>query len=90
MSKQNLIDTVSLETNTSKAEAGRMVDAVLHGLQSELAAGNKVSIVGFGSFSPVNRPARTVRNPQTGNAMEIDAKVVVKFKAGTKLLEAVN
>lgn len=90
MSKQNLIDTVSLETSTSKAEASRMVDAVLHGLQSELAAGNKVAIVGFGSFSRVNRPARTVRNPQTGNAMEVEAKVVVKFKAGTKLLEAVN
>ncbi len=90
MSKQNLIDTIALQTNTSKAEAGRMVDAVLGGLRSELAAGNEVRIVGFGSFSPVTRPARQVRSPQTGGQINVPAKVVVKFKAGTKLLEAVN
>jgi len=90
MPKQNLIDTIALQTNTSKAEAGRMVDAVLHGLQSELSAGNEVRIVGFGSFSPVTRPARTARNPQTGNPMQLASKVVVKFRPGKKLLEAVN
>lgn len=90
MSKQNLIDTVATQTNTSKAESGRMVDAVLHGLQSELAAGNDVRIVGFGTFSAVHREARNARNPQTGMAMEVPAKTVVRFKAGSKLLEAVN
>lgn len=90
MSKQNLIDTIARQTNTSKAEAGRMVDAVLYGLQSELSAGNEVRIVGFGSFSPVTRTARTVRNPQTGDLMQLASKVVVKFRPGTKLLEAVN
>lgn len=90
MSKQNLIDTIARQTNTSKAEAGRMVDAVLYGLQSELSGGNEVRIVGFGSFSPVTRTARTVRNPQTGDLMQLASKVVVKFRPGTKLLEAVN
>jgi len=90
MSKQNLIDTIALETNTSKAEAGRMVDAVLHGLQSELSAGNEVRIVVFGSFSPLTGPARTARNPQTGDPMQLASKVVVKFRPGKKLLDAVN
>lgn len=90
MSKQNLIDTVALETSTSKAEAERAVNAVLHALQSELKAGNKVAIVGFGSFQVKHQPARDARNPSNGEIIVVPAKNVVKFKAGTKLLEAVN
>jgi len=90
MSKQNLIETVAVQTSTSKAEAGRMVEAVLAGLQNELAAGREVRIVGFGTFSPVTRAARTARNPKDGELVNVPAKVVAKFKPGTKLLEALN
>lgn len=90
MSKQNLIDTVALQTSTSKAEAGRAVDAVLYALQAELKAGNKVAIVGFGSFEVKHRPARDARNPSNGEIIIVPAKNVVKFKPGAKLLQAVN
>lgn len=90
MSKQNLIDTFALQTGTSKAEAERAVNAVLQALQSELQTGNKVAIVGFGSFQVKHQPARDARNPSNGEIIVVPAKNVVKFKAGTKLLEAVN
>lgn len=90
MSKQNLIDTVALQTSTSKAEAGRAVDAVLDALQTELSQGRKVAIVGFGSFQVKHQPARDARNPSNGEIIVVPAKNTVKFKAGSKLLEAVN
>ena len=90
MSKQNLINTIADQTCTSKSDAARTVDAVLQGLVTELSNGNEVRIVGFGSFSSVTRAARTMRNPQTGKDIDVPAKIAVKFKAGSKLLEAVN
>jgi DNA-binding protein HU-beta len=90
MSKQNLINTIADQQITSKAEAGRIVDAFLDGLKHELAAGRDVQIVGVGTFKVVERAARTVRNPSNGERSEVPAKKVVKFKAGTKLLDAVN
>jgi DNA-binding protein HU-beta len=90
MSKQNLINTIADQTCCSKADAARTVDAVLQGLVTELSNGNEVRIVGFGSFSSVVRAARTMRSPQTGKDIDVPAKTTVKFKAGSKLLEAVN
>jgi DNA-binding protein HU-beta len=90
MSKQNLIITIAQQTGSTEAAAKRTLDAVLQGLVTELSNGNEVRIVGFGSFSPVHKEARQVRSPQTGKAIDVPAKTTVKFKAGSKLLEAVN
>ena len=90
MSKQNLINTIAQQTGSTEAAAKRTLDAVLRGLVTELSNGNEVRIVGFGSFSSVVRTARTMRSPQTGKDIDVPAKTTVKFKAGSKLLEAVN
>ena len=55
-----------------------------------MGKGHKLQLIGFGTFSTVKRSARTCRNPQTGKAMEIPAKTVVKFKVGSKLADAVK
>ena len=90
MSKQNLIDTIAAQQSTSKAEATRVVDAFLSGLQAELAFGRNVTLVGFGTFSVVHKAGRTARNPATGGMVQVRAKNVVKFKPGSNLLKAVN
>jgi len=88
MTKQDLIDKVA-ETGMTKKQAGNAVNAVLDSIKDSLAAGEKVSLVGFGSFSVKKRAARTGRNPRTGNALKIKAKNVPVFKAGKALKDAV-
>lgn len=90
MSKQNLINTIAEQTSTSKAEAQRTLEAVLQAIHTELSNGNEVRIVGFGNFKVQHRPARDARDPQSGNQIRLEAKNVVKFKAGVKLLKGVN
>lgn len=74
----------------TKGEAELAVGATLDIITDELAAGNKVSLIGFGTFEPTTHTARTGRNPRTGEAIEIPASKGVKFKAGKTLKEAVN
>lgn len=88
MTKQDLIEKVA-ETGMSKKQAGVAVNAILDAIQDSLAAGEKVSLVGFGSFSVNKRPARTGRNPRTGEPLKIKAKKVPVFKAGKALKDAV-
>jgi DNA-binding protein HU-beta len=90
MNKAELIDAIASEAKISKADAGRAVDGFVNATTKALKKGDRVALVGFGSFSVAKRNARTGRNPQTGKAIQIKAKKVAKFKAGAELAKAVN
>jgi len=77
------------EANLTKADAKKALDAFIKTTSDALAKGDRVALVGFGSFSVATRAARTGRNPQTGQELKIAAKKVVKFKAGSDLAETV-
>jgi len=83
MNKAQLIDAISAESGLSKADAKKALDAFIKATTSTLKKGDRVALVGFGSFSVAKRSARTGRNPQTGKEIKIPAKKVVKFKAST-------
>lgn len=85
MNKAQLIDAIASEANLTKADAKRALDAFVKTTTSALKKGDRVALVGFGSFSVAKRNARTGRNPQTGKPITIKAKKVVKFKAGSDL-----
>ena len=88
MNKAQLTDAVAAATDSSKAEAGRAVEATLSAIGSALAGGDSVSLVGFGTFNVRHRAARMGRNPQTGAAIHINASKSVGFKAGKALKES--
>ncbi len=90
MNKGDLIDAVAASTGSSKADAGRAVDAVTSAIAGELGGGGSVSLVGFGTFSVSHRAARQGRNPATGESIQINASNVPKFKAGKALKAACN
>tara|TARA_Y100000589_G_scaffold205004_1_gene193404 strand:+ start:907 stop:1179 length:273 start_codon:yes stop_codon:yes gene_type:complete len=90
MNKSELIDAIAAEANLSKADAKRALDAFQSAITGALKKGDRIALVGFGSFSVSKRSARTGRNPQTGKEIKIPAKNVVKFKAGAELSKAVN
>lgn len=90
MTKQDLIAFVADATEMTKADAGRALDAVVEGVKAGLKKEGKVTLVGFGTFEAKKRPAREGRNPQTGAAVKIPARVVPTFKAGSQLKESVN
>lgn len=89
MTKADLINTVAA-TGLTKRQSAEAIEAVLDGIKDALASGERVQLVGFGSFEVKERSARSGRNPQTGDAIEIAAKKVPVFKAGTALKDAVN
>jgi len=90
VNKNDLIATVADDTGLSKAEATRAVDSVFGSVTSALTGGNEVRLVGFGTFSVVQRKASEGRNPRTGEKIQIKASKQPKFKAGKALKEAVN
>lgn len=90
MNKSQLIDAIASEAKLTKADAKRAVDAFVESMTSGLKEGEKITLVGFGSWSVNERAARKGRNPQTGQVIDIAAKKVVKFKAGKGLSEDVN
>ncbi len=90
MNKAELIDAMAGEANLTKADAKKALDAYIKGTTGALKKGERVALVGFGSFSVAKRNARTGRNPQTGKPITIKAKNVVKFKAGSDLADAVQ
>ena len=90
MNKGDLINKVAEDANISKTEATNAVNSVLNAIGNTLKEGDKVSLVGFGTFASVHRAARTGRNPKTGEALQIKAKNVVKFKPGKELSASVN
>lgn len=90
MNKAELTDAVAARANLSKSDAGNAVDAVFQSIESALADGESVSLIGFGSFSVSDRAARTGRNPRTGETIQIAASRVAKFKAGKTLKDAID
>ena len=90
MNKAELIDAIAAESSISKAEAKKALESTIDVITKTLKSGDKVSLVGFGSFSISKREARIGRNPQTGGEVKIAAKKVVKFKPGAELAEKVN
>ena len=90
MNKAQLTEEVAAETGLSKGASGEAVDAVISAISGCLAGGGRVTLVGFGTFRVEQRRARTGRNPQTGAALQIPAKRVLKFVPGTSLRENVS
>ena len=90
MNKAELIDAISGEAKITKADAARAVDGFISSAIKALKKGDRIALVGFGSFSVAKRAARNGRNPQTGKAIKIAAKKVVKFKAGAELASKVK
>lgn len=90
MNKGELIDAMASGAKISKADAGRALEALTESVAKTLKKGDKVTLVGFGTFSVSKRAARAGRNPLTGKAIQIKAKKVAKFKAGSDLAKTVN
>jgi DNA-binding protein HU-beta len=90
MNKTELIDHIAGTADISKAAAGRALDAVLGAVTTTLVKEGTVTLVGFGSFSVGKRAARTGRDPRTGDAINIKAVKVPKFRPGKALKDAVN
>lgn len=90
MKKVELIEAVAAKAGLTKADAGRALDATIEAITGALVKGDRVPLVGFGTFAISKRAARTGRNPQTGETVKIAARNAVTFKAGSALKEAVN
>jgi len=90
MNKAQLIDRVARDTGLTKADALRALDAVLDNVTRSLRKGEKVTLVGFGTFQATRRGARTGRNPQTGVPIRIAARRVPKFVPGKDLRDEVT
>ncbi|MDA1001487.1 MAG: HU family DNA-binding protein [bacterium] len=90
MQKSELVEKIADEAGISKAAADRALASLLGNVTKALKGGDRVSLVGFGTFSVSKRAARTGRNPQTGAAIQIKASKVPKFSAGKTLKDVVN
>ena len=90
MNKGELVEEVSGEVGLSKRETQKTIDAIIGTIEDTLAAGEKVTLVGFGTFGVRERKARTGRNPRTGASIQIPAKRVPKFVPGKTLREKVD
>jgi DNA-binding protein HU-beta len=90
MNKAELVDAMAEKAGISKADAKRALDAFIDSTSGALKKGDRVALVGFGSFAVSQRSARKGRNPQTGKEITIKAKKVVKFKQGAELSKKVK
>ncbi len=90
MNKSQLAEAAAERAGLSKGEATKALDAVLDSITSALRSGEKVSLTGFGTFEVRDRAARTARNPQTGQEMQVAASKAPAFKAGKGFKDAVN
>lgn len=90
MNKTDLVNAVAESTGLSKKNAEAAVKATIDSITSAMVAGDKVQLIGFGTFETRERAARTGRNPQTGKEIKIKASKVPAFKAGKALKDAVN
>jgi DNA-binding protein HU-beta len=90
MNKGELIEAVAKDVGISKALAGRALDSTIGTITKGLSKGERIALVGFGSFSVSTRKARSGRNPRTGQPITIPATKVARFKAGDKLAQAVK
>jgi DNA-binding protein HU-beta len=90
MNKGELVDKVSEKAGVTKKQADVILSAVIEAIMEVVAEGDKVTLVGFGSFEPRQRQAREGRNPRTGEVMEIPATMVPAFSAGKQFKEMVG
>lgn len=90
MNKADLIDRMAAGAGISKTQAAAAIDAGIDGVTSALKKGDRVALIGFGTFSVSQRKARNGRNPQTGATIKIAARRVAKFTPGAELKKAVN
>jgi DNA-binding protein HU-beta len=90
MTKSELTDAIAEKAGLSKADASKALSATLESVTDALKAGEKIALIGFGTFRVSLRAARTGKNPQTGEAIAIPASKAAKFKTGQKLKDAVN
>ena len=90
MKKVELVEEVASKAGLTKADALRAIDATFEAITGALKKGDKITLIGFGTFGVSRRDARTGRNPQTGETVNIPARNAVTFKAGTQLKQTVN
>ena len=90
MNKTELIEKIANSANLSKADAKKALDATVDAIKAALGEGDKVQLIGFGTFSVNERPAREGINPATKEKITIAAKKVAKFKAGAELADAIK
>ena len=90
MNKTQLIEKIAADANITKAAAKKALEAAVAGVKDALKAGDKVQLIGFGTFFVKEQPARQGVNPATGKKIKIAAKKVAKFKAGAELAEVVK
>ena len=90
MNKTELVAAIAEKTQLTKKDSEMALKAFIDVVSEELKKGEKIQLVGFGTFEVSNRAARTGKNPQTGNAIDIPASKAPKFKAGKALKETVN
>ena len=90
MNKTELIDKIAAEAGLTKADSKKALEATVSVIKAALAAGDKVQLVGFGTFAVAEKPAREGINPRSGEKITIAAKKVDKFKAGAEFAEAIN
>ncbi len=90
MNKEELVKEVSKKAKVSQKAASDIISAIVETVEKTVAKGKKVTLVGFGTFEPRKRAARTGRNPQTGKEIKIAAKTVPAFSAGKKFKELVK
>lgn len=90
MNKSELIESIADKSGLSKADAAKALDGLIESVTEGLSKGDRIALIGFGSWSVEQRSARTGRNPRTGDEIQIPAKKVIKFKAGAGLANAVN
>ena len=90
MNKATLIDKIATDAEITKSDAASAVDSLIDGVTTTLKKGQRVTLVGFGTWSVTKRKARTGRNPQTGASIKIKAKTSVRFKPGKTLDSTLN
>lgn len=90
MNKQALIGKIAHDAEITRTAAATAIDSLIEGITSSLKKGQRVTLVGFGTFGTSKRKARTGRNPQTGETIKIKAKTAVRFKAGKQLDKKLN
>ena len=90
MNKTELVEKIAVGAELSKADAKKALEAAVEAIKNALVEGDKVQLIGFGTFSVNERPARDGKNPHTGEQIHIEAKKVAKFKAGAELAAALN
>ena len=87
MNKAELVDVIAGKAGMTKVDAKKALEAFMDAAAEALQKGDRISLVGFGTFSTIKHPARKGRNPQTGQEIMIAEKTVVKFKAGEELIK---